>query len=66
MAFRGEREFLINEIAQLQHEQLNTHQEARQQSWTREQSSLAFDTRLARLAALMRELTKLDEGGRVP
>ena len=66
MAFREEREFLIGEIAALQTQQLNMHQQAKLHGWTHEQSALAFDKSLARMAWLMRELTKLDEGDSEP
>ena len=62
MAFGGEREFLIGEIAELQRQQLNMHQEAKLHDWSPEQSALAFDTRFARIAWLMHELAKLDGG----
>jgi hypothetical protein len=66
MAFRREREFRIAEIAKLQSQQLNMCQEAKQHEWTPEQSALAYDKRFARIAWLMRELTKLDEGETEP
>lgn len=62
MASRVHRESLINRIAELQRQQLTMDQEAKLQGWTRKQSVLAFDTRFAHIARLMRELTKLDEG----
>lgn len=61
MAFRGEREFFIDEIAGLWRQQLNTTREAKLRGWTREQSALDYDTRLARITRLVRELAKLDE-----
>jgi hypothetical protein len=61
MAFRGEREYLVGKIAELQSRQLNMHQEATFHNWTPEQSALAFDKRFAHIVWLMRELTKLDE-----
>jgi len=66
MAFRGEREFLIGEIANLQRQQLNMHQEAKLHDWTRKQSALAFDKRFGRIAWLIHELAKLDEGESQP
>jgi len=66
MAFRGEREFLIGEIAELQRQQLNMHQEAKLHDWTPKQSALAFDTKFARISWLMHELAKLDEGESEP
>lgn len=66
MAFQGEREILIGEIANLQRQQLNMYQEAKEQDWTAEQSGLAFDKRFARMAWLMQELAKLDEGESQP
>lgn len=57
------RQSLINEIAELQHQQLIMHREAGLNSWNEEQA-LAFDTRFARIASLWRELTALNEAAR--
>lgn len=61
MAFCEERQSLMKEIAFLQGRQLTMHQEAALEGWTREQSLLAFDARLAHIARLMRQLAVLDE-----
>jgi hypothetical protein len=64
MAPLQDREFLINKIAKLQQQQLTMNQEAKLNGWTREQSALVFDTRIARIASLLRELTALDDAER--
>ena len=52
---------IIDEVIELQRQQMNTHQEANLHGWIPKQSTLASDKRFARIAWLMRELTKLDE-----